>query len=565
MNNYKFVYCSISLLVSSLCPFVHLNPLLAQNIDDNFIKQPFREDLSNSSVKNDENDDRFQNEVEFVLPSTILIREIKFIGNTVVDAVELNSVVQKYIGTQLHSEDLPLISQDITNLYISKGYLNSGAFISPEDNPNLDPRNAQLTIRVAEGTLENVKLIGPERLKKYVLSRLKASHGDVFNSNRLEKSLLILQNDINIKSISSELQQGSAINSSVLTVNYSASQPFSLNLELNNHRSAGVGTFERGINLKVLNPFQFGDEIGVSYKNTQGSHLLDLSYDIPINSYNSKFSFNYIYGNNQTIQKPFDKLNIFGIYQSYVLSFEHPLFHNITEKSESEFILGLSMSHFENQDSLVGFNFPLLRGADSQGRLRTTVLSFYQNWKQIDENQSLYLSSKFNFGLDIGTATDPKFANGKFFSWKGDVSWSKTLPWNMLFRFSNTIQLSDRPLVASEQFGLGGYYSVRGYPQDFMLFDNGFNSSIGIQIPIFEKSYGKLSVSPFFDIGLGWNNPASKNSTNLLSSVGLGLDYDFNDKLLINLTYAYPLINRTDIRSSLQDNGVSLSLIWKIL
>lgn len=67
------------------------------------------------------------------------------------------------------------------------------------------------------------------------------------------------------------------------------------------------------------------------------------------------------------------------------------------------------------------------------------------------------------------------------------------------------LQFSTRALVPLEQFGLGGLRSVRGYPQDILLTDNGFFASAEVQLPVLrvKKVGGVLQVVPFIDFGVG--------------------------------------------------------------
>ncbi|WP_397321458.1 ShlB/FhaC/HecB family hemolysin secretion/activation protein [Nostoc sp. UCD120] len=80
-------------------------------------------------------------------------------------------------------------------------------------------------------------------------------------------------------------------------------------------------------------------------------------------------------------------------------------------------------------------------------------------------------------------------------------------------------------LVPLEQFGLGGQLSVWGYRQDALLTDNGLLFSAEFRVPIVRanKINGVLQLTPFIDVGKGWNVNGKDPSPSTLVSTGLGL------------------------------------------
>ena len=58
-----------------------------------------------------------------------VVKEFRFVGNHVFSSGELGRVVEKYRNRELTAEDLEQARQDLTLLYINKGYVNSGAVL----------------------------------------------------------------------------------------------------------------------------------------------------------------------------------------------------------------------------------------------------------------------------------------------------------------------------------------------------------------------------------------------------------------------------------------------------
>jgi hemolysin activation/secretion protein len=494
----------------------------------------------------------------------LTLRSLKIIGNTVFSSQELLKLVDQYLNKRLTVADLNELQDKITNYYVKRGYINSGAAILIVDNPRLNLEAADLIVRISEGRLSEIMINGSRRLSKYVRDRLKQP--GALNINRLNKDLLLLQDNELIGQISGSLEPADPelINFAKLTVDVKPSKPYQVSVVTDNYRNPGVGSLQRGIDFTALNPLELGDKLSIGYRNTNGSNVFNASYTAPINRQGTSLRFSYLNGTNSTIEKPFENFGLQNTAQVYSFGIRQPLLREATSRYRSEFGLSLSLDHLESQDQLLGFNFPISRGADDSGQTKITTLRFGQDWQYRDSKQSIFLKSLLSLGIDIGSTTAPNFNSGQFFSWQGDAYWARRLPWRMTFIFKAGLQFADRPLVSSEQLSLGGFDSIRGYRQDGVLGDNGFFGSLELRIPVLEGKYGRLSISPFFDIGLPWNNAVNTESK-LLASTGLSFQYNFSDHISANFTWGIPLLDVTGERKSLQEQGFLFSLKWSIL
>jgi hemolysin activation/secretion protein len=493
----------------------------------------------------------------------LTLRSLKIVGNTVFSSQELLKLVDQYLTKYLTVADLNELQDKITDYYVERGYINSGAAILIVDNPKLNVEAADLIIRISEGRLSELTINGSRRLSKFIKDRLKQP--GAFNINRLNKDLLLLQDSELIGQISGNLEPADPvlINLAKLSIDVKPSKPYQVSVVTDNYRNPGVGSFERGIDFTALNPLALGDKLSVGFRNTSGSNIFSASYTAPINRQGTSLRFSYVNGTNSTIEKPFENFGLQNSAQVYSFGIRHPLLREATTKYRSEFGLSLALDHLESQDQLLGLNFPISRGADDSGQTKISTVRFGQDWQYRDSKQSIFLRSLLSLGIDIGSTTAPNFNNGQFFSWRGDAYWARRLPWRLNFISKAGLQFADRPLVSSEQLSLGGFDSIRGYRQDGVLGDNGFFGSLELRIPILEGKYGRLSTSPFFDIGLPWDNAVNSGSK-LLASTGLSFQYNFNDRVSANFTWSLPLLNVAGERKSLQEQGFLFSLKWSV-
>ena len=125
------------------------------------------------------------------------------------------------------------------------------------------------------------------------------------------------------------------------------------------------------------------------------------------------------------------------------------------------------------------------------------------------------------------------------------------------------LQFAISSLVPLEQFSVGGIQSVRGYRQDALLTDNGFFSSAEVRLPVYQARSieSVLSVAPFLDMGIGWNDNSDNNpEDNLLLGLGMGLQWQMGDQLNARIDYGIPLTSVEDSGNTLQEDGFYFSV-----
>lgn len=455
----------------------------------------------------------------------------------------------------------------ITQLYICKGYITSGAVVPVQKLP---PGGGVVKIQLVEGSLEDIKITGTRRLNRsYIRSRLERANQTPLNRDRLLEALQLLQLNPRIDSLSAELSAGNRLGTNLLEVNVKEANTFHGQINLDNSRSPSVGSFQRSALLYEDNLSGIGDIISLFYANTDGSNEVDLTYTLPLTPQDTTLTFNYSHTSNNIIEEPFNALDIVSNSDRYQLTLRHPFIQTPTK----ELAIGLTLSQQRSQ-TFLGFEnrgaYPLSPGADNQGRTRIFALRFFQEWTQRGDRSVLALRSQFSFGLPIFDATINDLGNdvapdSEFFAWRGQAQWVRSLAPDTLLVLRGDVQLADRRLVSLEQFGVGGIASVRGYRQDQLLTDNGAFGSIELRVPILRirEPRALLQVVPFFDVGTAWNNfEGADPDPSWLASVGLGLRFQMSDRLNARFEWGIPLISADSNERTLQENGLYFSVVW---
>ena len=483
------------------------------------------------------------------IPGTVNIKGFEFVGNTAFTQEKLRSAVNDLIDKEITFPDLISVESRINNLYRNQGYINSAAVIEPQ---NISAQGGIVKVTIIEGGIENIVIKGTRRLKPdYIRSRLGLSTKAPLNQERILQALQLLKTDPQIQDISAQISQGVRPDLSVLEVTVKEADTFHIDIFTNNGRAPSVGSWRRGTTITDNNLSGWGDSFSLSYSNTDGSNALDVSYGLPLNPRNGTIKVSRGVTRTNVTEPPFDQLDITGNSSYYEIGFNQPLWQTPSQ----ELGLGLAFSRQISKTKLGPDGFPLSIGANDNGETRISKIAFSQNWVTRNSKSVLGLYSQFNFGLGIldATTNNNGIPDSHFFAWRGQGQYVRSLNRqnDMLLTVRSNLQLSNEGLVPLEQFGIGGFSSVRGYRQDTLLKDNGFLLSTEIQFPIIRtvNQQGGLSLIPFVDFGTGWSssntkvNPGNTNKDGSLVGTGLGLQWK-SEQLKARIDWGHTL---TDI------------------
>ncbi len=493
---------------------------------------------------------------------TFVVNGIELAGSSVFTTEDFADLFAEYTGRPITFNELLQLRSAVTDRYVEAGFLTSGAFIPPQTL-----EDGLVTVQVIEGEIEEIEIVGTRRLKPgYIRSRLGIAAKPPINADRLLEALQRLQIDPLIETVSADLQAGVRPGTSILRVEVTEADSFGLTVGLDNGRSPNIGSNRRQISLSEGNLLGIGDRAFASYANTDGSNSLDLGYSVPVGPYNTRLNIDGGISESRVIDDTFDVLEISSDAHYYEVGVTHPLIETPTE----ELTLGLALAHRESQTRLGIDNigpFPLSPGADENGETKVTALRFSQAWTKRSQQQVLAARSQFNLGLDLLDATNNEgdVPDSQFFSWRAQGQWVRLLSENSLFFLRGDLQLAANSLLSSEQFGLGGGQSVRGYRQDALLRDNGASLSAEARFPVLKFSDDSIvQITPFLDAGAAWNNRNNPSGNNVLVGTGLGLLWQQSDNLSARLDYGIPLVNIDSTGDSLQDDGIYFSIQYDL-
>jgi len=499
----------------------------------------------------------------------LYVREFRFEGNTVFSSKDLANVTAPYVGREISSLELEDARRAVTEYYVARGYIDSGAVL-----PDQNPRDGVVVIRITEGRLSRVTIAGNKWLREsYIRDRLQRWSGPPLNMNELKEGLQLLRQNPNVAQVNAELRPDTTPGTSALDVRVRDENPFRLGLQMDNNRPPSVRAEEILLLAGDTSLTGHSDPLDLVYGIAEGgdhgyrfSDFKDASasYQAPVTIYDTTIR---IYGNKNdytVIEEPFNALDITSESYRAGVTLRQPLY----ETASRELALAVTFEREHSKSFLLGIPFDVTPGSVN-GINDVSALRIVQEWVDRSQKQVLALRSTFSVGLDaFGVTDNGTDRNARFFTWLGQGQYVLRLfntPNQLILRVDG--QVTPRPLLALEQFTLGGPDSVRGYLVNQIVRDEGVFSSAEVRVPVVFNRIGSpvVQLAPFFDFGGAWNVGASTPDPTTISSAGIGVLISLNRHLNGQLYWGYPFRKFHNPNDDVQDNGITFRVGYQAL
>lgn len=535
------------------------------------------------------------------------VRRIEIVGENTVLRSEIAALVQEYERKgELSFDELLELRSQITQLYISNGYITSGAFLpngqslsdgdiqiqlvegkleavvlcllspsasrraerakaqasAPEPPPDIpqnsvEPEPSQPSEQPTEQPVE--RECGSARLQEsYIRGRLARLVDAPVNQQQIEESLQLLQINPLIRQVNAELTAGSATGRSILQVEVREASAFGLSVGGDNYQSPSIGSEQFSVQASYANLLGLGDRISAGYGFTEGLDSFNVGFAIPVNAMDGTLSLSYENDDSLIIENEFEDFEIRSESETISLGFRQP----VVKTPQNEVGLGVSLDWRRSTSFLEDEPFSFSEGPED-GRSNVTVIRLFQDWLDRDIDTVLAARSQFSLGIDALDATiNDTGTDGTFFAWLGQFQWVQRLAprWVLVSRLN--AQLTPDSLLPLERFGYGGVDTLRGYRQNQLVTDNGVIGSLEARFSLLPNS-NRLQLIPFAEAGTGWNNQTPDPDPAALASVGLGLRWLITPDLSVRVDYGVPLVQVENEGNSLQDNGFYFSLRYE--
>ena len=462
---------------------------------------------------------------------------------------DLSGIYQNQIGNEISLADLYAIANQITSKYRRDGYVLTQVIVPPQ---TIDNGIAQL--QVVEGFIDNITVEGGEEnptalkvIKDY--ARQISSNGQPLNINEMERQLLLINDlpGVMARSIISPSQSTRGAADMLISLERDTFEAF---VGVNNHGSRFLGPVQFNAGTTFNSLFGQNERITtqIAFAPDQGLELAfgSLDYEQPVGRYGTKLNFG---GSIASTDPGFTlrPIGVDGLSENLYIGVEHPFI-----RSRNTNVFGRTTFNFRNVENRVD-GVPTI-----EDRIRVIRAGIRADF--LDRLLGTAVNSidfELSHGLDIFGATDSGDANitraaGDPTFFKGNLRFERLqrLSSNFNLVLSGRAQLSNNPLLSSEEFGLGGYTSVRGFEPSEVVGDDGIGGTAELQWNNPERN---VQLFGFLDTGTVWDQDASAisgNRRNSLTSTGIGVRFDLPYEVNAEFVAAQPLHRDISSRNS---------------
>jgi hemolysin activation/secretion protein len=484
-----------------------------------------------------------------------IVKKIEVTGNTLIDDATLAPILEVGDGLEVTLGILHLIAQEITSLYSTKGYILARTYV-----PEQEIENGTVTLQVVEGKLGKIEVTGNEKFKQEeILARLKPLlNNPALKESTLEKYLLGL-NAIQGLKVKAILKPGEVFGTSDLTLQVEESRTYQVAFDADNFGSRFTGEQRYGLTGETGSLFSMGDRLSVRGVTSNDDQVfINPSYSIPIGPYGTTLNLSYTFtdfnlGGNQSLVA----LNAGGNANIFTAELSHTLVR--TRSAEFYLSLGGEIRNFENRE---------LGAASGDDKLRDAYFEAGGFFKDSLRGHTFY-SLRLQQGFSESDVSDP--LNSRF-QGRGDALLSSfdvtrfqsAFIGKTYFMLKSRGQIASKRVLSPDQFAIGGFGSVRGYPLAEAAGDNGFFVSAELIVPFpFKVSVLKnprpvqldqiLSFFAFLDHGAVFikNRQPGENDRDL-SGAGLGVRLNVSSlgpnypAVSFALAYGFPVFGGPD-------------------
>jgi len=478
-------------------------------------------------------------------PGALYIKQYRVLGAHHLSRIEIEEAVYPFLGPARTPEDIEQARVALEKAYQAKGYQTVSVQI-----PAQQGARGVVVLKVVESTVGRLRVRDARyfSLRKIKENAPSLAEGNVPNFNEVTQDVVSL-NQWPDRRVTPSLKAGVVPGTVDVDLEVKDTFPLHGSAELNNRYSADTTRLRVNASLSYNNLWQLGHSIG---------------------------------GSVQLAPENIDEVQVYSGY--YVVRFADPswltlIVQGVEQKSNvstlgsidvvgrGEIIGGRAIITFPQLTNFyhsltLGFDFKHLpQDVTIAGVTTTTPITYYP----FSANYTATWAPKGSITTaDAGVTFHPRGlgsgprqfdfsrfdADANFIYLRSDLSHQHDLPWGFQAFGKIQGQVSDQPLINSEQFAGGGLASVRGYLEAEVLGDNGAFGTVELRSPsLISKAGDEANEWRFYLFADGGYltliDPLPEQDSNFaLASFGAGTRIRWLNHLNGSLDAAVPLITQ---------------------
>lgn len=506
----------------------------------------------------------------------VAIKAINFSGTTKLSNFQKKQIAMPFIANCVEAKTLSKIIKSVNDYYQNAGFITTQIKV-----PKQNLQSGIFELQIIEGKIEKI-IFGADRAieKMQKFMAFGDAEGDVLNINDINQGIYQI-NRLQSNQAVMKIIPGDRIGESLVKIDNNKKFPAKFTIGKDNLGNNFTGIQRTNFSSSIDNLLFLNDNFNLNYSTNihDKNKIKDLksfagTVSIPFkyNSFSYDFSHSEFKGQNQGINGP---LSLTGFSQSSKITLDRVLMSDVKLRIAGNISITNKISaSYLNKEKI----------DNSARKLSIANLGFTAS-SYLNDTTSIYLNPSYSRGLKLMNAKkdDPDSSyetpKAQFDAFKLYANFSKKFVLSkinapLIFTSELNGQYAKQTLFGSEQFSVGGYYSVRGFRENYINGDSGyyFRNKIAFNLGSFvapfiknkdEKNQNfldknlahlhKFSLEPFYDYGHVKNKYVDEGASGRLA--GAGLKAGFNSKYFnSSLTYSFATNRSQLITSDAKEN-----------
>jgi len=417
-------------------------------------------------------------------PARFDIDEYRVEGADTLPQIEVEAAVYPFLGPGRTPDDVEKARAALEKAYHDKGFQTVGVSV-----PQQDAQRGFVVLKVAENRVGRLRVKGSRYFDLANIKREAPSlqEGSLPDFKAVTKDIVALNRWAD-RRVTPALRAGVTPGTVDVDLNVEDTYPLHGSVELNNRQSPSTTPLRLSTSLRYDNLWQLGHSMSVTYQvaplNTLDATVLSASYMartdydwLNVLFYGLKSDSSVATVGGANVVGPGQ---VFGSRAVITLPTRGELFHTLS--------IGADYKNFKQTltQDLTSFDSPVT--------YVPLVAAYNATWQ--GDGRLTQFNATLTAGLrGIGSKAD-EFdakrykATESFISLRGDVAHTHDLPGGAQLFGKLQGQVSDQPLVSSEQISLGGQDTIRGYLESEALGDFGVAGTFELRTP---------DIAPYLD------------------------------------------------------------------
>ncbi len=480
------------------------------------------------------------------------IRKISFTKNKIFSPAEEKSFIKNYVNQCLTLGQINELTQEISNDLAKKGYATSKAILTKEE------ASGELLIEIVEGYMEDLIFNDEsffDKTQKFSAFGI-VKKDEILNLHNIEPGLEQVNRLSSNKAVI-KVFAGAKKNSSIVAVQNKPQNTIRANIAFDDLGSKTTGKHRDTIGMSFDNLLHLNDNFNVSRsandltkKKEEGANSsLNFSWSLPLkNNTLTLSSTRYHYS---LRQGSVASIKAHGESITDSITFDSKLIKKARYRLNSSFNLA--------ERNVVNYTDDVKLEASSR---RSSIGSFSLANSFFFNASTLFVKPSYSRGLkvlnakkdDVNMPSQAGHAQFEAFKLYANYSHNLEMPRThipLTYSLTFDSQFSRQRLYSSDQFFIGGPYTVRGFENGSIAGDSGYTIKNEVKFNVgktvaqlanveklkyFPQWLNKVSIAPFYDYG----NVRTKDGVQSGRLSGAGFKTSFNHKnLTANLTCAW--------------------------